>query len=47
MTKPESGLFRGTSGIEDFYGDAESVIAERVKGLDLREHPLQEKQLSR
>ena len=46
MTKPESGLFEGTSGIEDFYGDAESVIAERVKGLDLTPHPITQKQLS-
>ena len=46
MTKPESGLFKGTSGIEDFYGDAERVIASRVAELDLREHPLQQSQLS-
>ena len=46
MTKPDSGLFKGTSGIEDFYGDAERVIAERVKGLDLTPHPITQKQLS-
>ena len=46
MTKPDSGLFKGTSGIDDFYGDAERVIAERVQGFDLREHPLTKKQLS-
>ena len=46
MTKPESGLFKGTSGIEDFYGDAERVIAERVKNLDLTPHPVTQKQLS-
>ena len=46
MTKPDSGLFKGTSGIEDFYGDAERVITERVKGLDLTPHPITQKQLS-
>ena len=46
MTKPDSGLFKGTSSIEDFYGDAERVIAERVKGLDLTPHPITQKQLS-
>ncbi len=46
MTKPESGLFKGTSGIDDFYGNAEKVIASRVKGLDLTPHPTQMKQLS-
>lgn len=46
MTKPESGLFKGTSGIEDFYGDAESIIASRVGGLDLSPHPITQKQLS-
>ena len=45
MTKPDSGLFKGTSGIEDFYGDAERVIAERVKSLDLTPHPITQKQL--
>ncbi len=46
MTKPESGLFKGTSGIDDFYGNAEKVIASRVKGLDLTPHPITQKQLS-
>lgn len=46
MSKPESGLFDGTSGIDDFYGNAETIIASRVKGLDLTPHPIQQKQLS-
>lgn len=46
MSKPNSGLFKGTSGIEDFYGDAEAVIAQRVAGLDLTPHPITNKQLS-
>lgn len=46
MSKPESGLFSGTSGVLDFYGDAEQLIAERVTGLDLSEHPIRRKQLS-
>ena len=46
MSKPDSGLFTNTNGLDDFYGDAESVIAARVVGLDLREHPLTRKQLS-
>ena len=46
MSKPESGLFSGTSGILDFYGNAESVIASRVAGLDLQPHPITQKQLS-
>lgn len=46
MTKPESGLFKGTPGIDDFYGNAEKVIASRVKGLDLTPHPITNKQLS-
>ena len=46
MSKPESGLFKGTSGIDDFYGDAESIIASRVKGLDLSPHPITQKQLN-
>jgi hypothetical protein len=46
MTKPDSGLFKDTSGIDDFYGDAERVIAERVQGLDLTPHPVKQKQLS-
>ena len=46
MSKPKSGLFKGTKGYDDFYGDAEKVIAERVKGLDLTPHPIVRKQLS-
>lgn len=46
MSKPLSGLFRGTRGERFHMGDAETVIAERAVGLDLREHPLQNRQLS-
>lgn len=46
MSKPPSGLFSGTKGVLLFYGDAEEVIAGRVAGLDLREHPIGRKQLS-
>lgn len=46
MSKPPSGLFNGTLGDEAFYGDAETVIALRVAGLDLSEHPLKQAQLS-
>ena len=46
MSKPSSGLFHGTKGDIAFRGDAESVIASRVAGLDLREHPTTQKQLS-
>lgn len=46
MSKPPSGLFSGTKGAVAFYGDAEDVIANRTVGLDLREHPLKQKQLS-
>ena len=46
MSKPSSGLFHGTQGDIAFHGDAESVIASRVSGLDLREHPTTQKQLS-
>ena len=46
MSNPPSGLFHGTMGEIAFRGDAESVIAKRVKGLDLREHPVTQKQLS-
>ena len=35
-----------TAGELSFYGDAEAVVAERVAGLDLREHPVRQKQLS-
>lgn len=45
MSKPPSGLFHGTKGDRAYNGDAESVIAARVKGLDLREHPTTQKQL--
>ena len=46
MSKPPSGLFKGTKGIDDFFGNAETIIASRVKGLDLTPHPIQQKQLS-
>ena len=46
MSKPPSGLFSGTKGAVAFYGNAESVIASRVSGLDLRPHPAKQKQLS-
>ena len=46
MSKPPCGLWHGTVGELSFYGDAEEVIASRVIGLDLREHPVNQKQLS-
>ena len=46
MSKPLSGLFRGTRGERFHTGDAEAVIASRIAGLDLREHPLDRQQLS-
>ena len=46
MSKPPSGLFWGTKGEMAFRGNAESVIAVRTVGLDLREHPASQKQLS-
>lgn len=46
MSKPPSGLFHGTKGDRAYRGDAEGVIASRVEGLDLREHPTAHKQLS-
>ena len=46
MSKPPSGLFRGTAGEREFRGNAEEVIASRVAGLDLRAHPLTQEQLS-
>ena len=46
MSKPPCGLWHGTAGELAFYGDAEAVIAKRVEGLDLREHPTGRKQLS-
>ena len=46
MSKPSSGLFRNTSGEESFYGDAESIVADRAKSLDLNPHPIMRKELS-
>ena len=46
MSKPSSGLFHGTKGDIASRGDAENVIASRVSGLDLREHPIAQKQLA-
>lgn len=46
MSKPSSGLFHGTRGEIAFHGDAERVIADRVAGLDLQEHPISQRQLS-
>ena len=46
MSKPPSGLFHGTKGDIAFRGDAETIIASRIEGLDLREHPATRKQLS-
>lgn len=46
MSKPPSGLFKGTRGDVSFRGDAESIIASRVAKLDLREHPVKQKQLN-
>lgn len=54
MSKSISSHFVGTSGHRAFFGneissfiesskDAESIIRERVKGLDLREHPIKNK----
>ena len=54
MSKPVSHHFSGTSGHRAFYGSvisvfidshksAEEIIAERVKGLDTREHPIRVK----
>ena len=45
MSKPPSKLFQGTKGELAYYGNAEIIIAKRVVGLDLREHPLTKKQL--
>lgn len=45
MSKPPSGLYSGTKGDVAFYGDAEAVIASRVAGLDLNEHPVSQAQL--
>ena len=46
MSKAPSGLFFGTKGERTFYGEAERIIANRVLGLNLREHPLKQIQLS-
>lgn len=46
MPKPPSGLFIGTKGEIAFHGDAENIIASRTVGLDLQEHPTNQKQLS-
>lgn len=46
MSKGASGLFAGTEGDRRGRGDAESTIASRVHGLDLRAHPVQRAQLS-
>lgn len=46
MSKPSSGLFDGTKGAIAHRGDAESTIASRVSGLDLREHPVKMRQLN-
>lgn len=46
MSKPASGLFHGTKGDLAFRGDAESLIASQVSGLDLNEHPTSQRQLS-
>ena len=54
MSKSISNHFVGTGGHRAFFGnetssfiesskDAESIIQERVKGLDLREHPIKNK----
>lgn len=46
MSKAPTGFFSATKGDNAFYGTVEALIAYRVKGLDLREHPLNYKQLS-
>lgn len=46
MSKGSSGLFIGTQGDRRGSGNAEDVIASRVRELDLRKHPVQQKQLS-
>lgn len=54
MSKPSSGYFVGTQGHKNFLGnenfmfvesmkDAEEIIAERVMGLDTREHTIKHK----
>lgn len=46
MSKPLSELFNGTKGAIAFRGDAEAIIASRVDGMDLRAHPVVQKQLN-
>lgn len=46
MSKPLSELFDGTKGAIAFRGDAEAIIASRVDGMDLRAHPVAQKQLN-
>ena len=46
MSKAPIGLFSSTKGDNAFYGNPEALIAMRVKGLDLREHLVQYKQLN-
>ena len=52
MSKPSSGHFQGTEGSSRSVSDpftklsASDIIAERVKGLDLRPHPTKFKQPS-
>lgn len=46
MSKPLSELFDGTKGAIAFRGDAEEIIASRVDGMDLRAHPVAQKQLN-
>ncbi len=46
MSKAPSGFFSGTKGELAFYGNAENIISARTFGLDMREHPLAQKQLS-
>ena len=58
MSKPNSGYFRGTIGDKlskysivansiDTKSTESDIISSRVRGLDLREHPLKYKQLSK
>jgi len=45
MSKGNSGLFHGTTG-DSLQNSAEKIIESRTMGLDLREHPVTQKQLS-
>ena len=45
MSKPRSGLFHGTIGDRAITG-AEQIIAARTAEVDLREHPITQKQLT-